>query len=67
MQELEGPKVAIGQRMLYRMYIMWAQSNNFKVVELNRTDGDVAGIKSIELEINGDYTYGLLQGENGVS
>ena len=52
--------------MLYRMYIMWAQSNNFKVVELNRTDGDVAGIKSIELEINGDYTYGLLQGENGV-
>ncbi len=52
--------------MLYRMYIMWAQSNGFKVVELNRTDGDVAGIKSIELEINGDYTYGLLQGENGV-
>lgn len=52
--------------MLMRMYVMWAQSNSFKVVELNRTDGDVAGIKSVELEISGDYTYGLLQGENGV-
>ena len=52
--------------MLYRMYVMWAQNNGFKVVELNRTDGDVAGIKSVELEIIGDYTYGLLQGENGV-
>lgn len=52
--------------MLLRMYIMWAQSNGFKVVELNRTDGDVAGIKSVEMEIVGDYTYGLLQGENGV-
>ena len=52
--------------MLLRMYVMWAQSNDFKAVELNRTDGDVAGIKSVELEITGDYTYGLLQGENGV-
>lgn len=52
--------------MLYRMYVMWAESNGFKVVELNRTDGDVAGIKSVELEISGDYVYGLLQGENGV-
>ena len=52
--------------MLLRMYVMWAQSNGFKIVELNRTDGDVAGIKSVEMEIVGDYTYGLLQGENGV-
>lgn len=52
--------------MLLRMYVMWAQSNGFKIVELNRTDGDVAGIKSVEMEILGDYTYGLLQGENGV-
>lgn len=53
-------------QMLYRMYVMWAQSNGFKIIELNRTDGDVAGMKSVELEIIGDYTYGLLQGENGV-
>lgn len=52
--------------MLYRMYLMWAENNKYKVKELNRQNGDVAGIKSVELEINGDYAYGLLKGENGV-
>lgn len=52
--------------MLYRMYLMWAQKNGFKIVELNRQDGDVAGIKSVELEIEGDNAYGMLKGENGV-
>lgn len=52
--------------MLLRMYLMWAQNNGYKVSELNRTDGDVAGIKSVELQIDGDYVYGLLKGENGV-
>lgn len=52
--------------MLLRMYTMWADSNGFKWNELTRQDGDVAGIKSVSLEINGDYVYGLLQGENGV-
>lgn len=52
--------------MLLRMYIMWAERNGFKVSELNRQDGDVAGIKSAELEITGDYAYGMLKGENGV-
>ena len=52
--------------MLYRMYVMWAEKNNYKVAELNRVDGDVAGIKSVSLEIEGQYTYGLLKGENGV-
>ena len=52
--------------MLLRMYIMWGEKKGFKVTELNRTDGDVAGIKSVELEINGDFAYGLLRGENGV-
>jgi peptide chain release factor 2 len=37
-----------------------------KVKELNRVDGEVAGIKSVVLEIDGEYAYGLLQGENGV-
>ncbi len=52
--------------MLMRMYIMWAEKQGFKISELNRQDGDVAGIKSVELEIKGDYAFGLLKGENGV-
>jgi peptide chain release factor 2 len=52
--------------MLMRMYLMWAEKHSYKVKELQRTDGDVAGIKSIVLEIEGAYTYGLLKGENGV-
>lgn len=52
--------------MLYRMYIMWAEKNGFKVSELDRTDGDVAGIKSISLEINGPFAFGYMKGENGV-
>lgn len=52
--------------MLLRMYIMWSEKKGFKVKELNRQDGEVAGIKSVELEIDGDFAYGLLKGENGV-
>ncbi|MDP4820754.1 MAG: peptide chain release factor 2 [Saprospiraceae bacterium] len=52
--------------MLLRMYVMWAEKKGFKVSELNRQDGDVAGIKSASLEIKGEYAYGLLKGENGV-
>ena len=52
--------------MLLRMYVMWAEKNGYKVSELNRVDGDVAGLKSVSLEIKGDYAYGLLKGENGV-
>jgi len=52
--------------MLMRMYIMWAEKSGFKVTELNIQDGDVAGVKSVELEIKGEYCYGMLKGENGV-
>jgi len=52
--------------ILLRMYLMWADRKGFKVSVLNRQEGDVAGIKSVELEINGDYAFGLLKGENGV-
>lgn len=52
--------------MLMRMYIMWAQKNGHKVKELDYQDGDVAGIKSVTLQIEGDFVYGLLKGENGV-
>lgn len=52
--------------MLLRMYIMWAENEGFKVTELDRRDGDVAGIKSVTLEIDGEFPYGYLKGENGV-
>jgi len=52
--------------MLLRMYTMWAEKSGHKVRLLNEVRGDVAGIKSAEIEIQGDYTYGYLKGENGV-
>jgi peptide chain release factor 2 len=52
--------------ILMRMYIMFAEKNGFNISELERTDGEVAGIKSVSLEIKGDFAYGYLKGENGV-
>jgi peptide chain release factor 2 len=52
--------------MLQRMYMMWAEKSGYKVSILNIQDGDVAGIKSVSIEIDGDYAYGLLKHENGV-
>jgi len=52
--------------MLMRMYLMYAEKNGFKIKELNFQDGDVAGIKTVTLEIEGDYAFGWLKGENGV-
>lgn len=52
--------------MLSRMYIMWAQNNGFKTEVLEQVDGDVAGIKSISIQISGDFAFGYLKGENGV-
>ena len=52
--------------MLLRMYTMWSEKNGFKWKGIDRVDGDVAGIKSSVIEINGPYAYGYLKGENGV-
>lgn len=52
--------------MLMRMYLMYAEKNGFKVKELNLQDGDVAGIKTVTLEIEGEFAFGWLKGENGV-
>jgi len=52
--------------MLLRMYVMWAEKNDFKTSTLHLVDGDTAGIKSVGIEITGDYAFGLLKGENGV-
>jgi len=53
-------------QMLMRMYIRWGERNKYKVKELDYLEGDVAGIKSVTIEIEGDYAYGYLKGENGV-
>jgi peptide chain release factor 2 len=53
-------------QMLMRMYIRYGERNNYKIKELDLQDGDVAGIKSVTLEFEGDYAYGYLKGENGV-
>ncbi|WP_110475212.1 peptide chain release factor 2 [Winogradskyella epiphytica] len=52
--------------MLMRMYLMYAEKNGYKVKELNLQEGDVAGIKTVTLEIDGDFAFGWLKGENGV-
>lgn len=52
--------------MLLRMYLRWAEKNNFKVVELDLQEGDGAGIKSAAIEITGSYVYGMLKTESGV-
>jgi len=52
--------------MLLRMYIMWSESHNYKVREVNYQPGDTAGIKSATLEITGEFAYGYLKSEIGV-
>ena len=52
--------------MLFRMYTRWCERKNFKYKVLDKEDGDVAGIKSISLKIEGENAYGLLKSEKGV-
>ena len=52
--------------MLMRMYMMWAEKSGYKIRELNYQEGDVAGIKTVTLEIEGEFAFGYLKGENGV-
>lgn len=52
--------------ILMRMYIMWGEKNDYKVREINYQAGEVAGAKSVTLEIEGDFAYGHLKAEIGV-
>jgi peptide chain release factor 2 len=52
--------------MLMRMYLRWAERNNYKVRELDFQPGDEVGIKSVTIEIDGEKAYGYLKSENGV-
>ncbi len=61
-----GTEACDWAEMLYRMYVMYGEKADYKVSELNRVSGDVAGVRSVEIELKGDYAYGMLKGENGV-
>ena len=52
--------------MLLRMYQMWSEKNGFKIRLVDQNDGDVAGIKSVTIEVDGEFAYGNLKSENGV-
>ena len=52
--------------MLMRMYLMWGEKQGYKIKELNHQAGDVTGIKTVTLELEGDFAFGWLKGENGV-
>jgi peptide chain release factor 2 len=52
--------------MLYRMYLMYAQKQGFKVTQVDWQDGDGAGIKSASMQVDGPMAYGFLKSENGV-
>jgi peptide chain release factor 2 len=52
--------------MLMRMYMMWSEKNGYKLSEQDFQEGDVAGIKTVTMQIEGEFAYGYLKGENGV-
>lgn len=53
-------------QMLMRMYMRWSEAQGYKVTVTNLQEGDEAGIKSVEMTIEGEYAYGDLKSENGV-
>ena len=52
--------------ILLRMYLRWAERNGYKIKQIDYQPGEVAGVKSVTLQIEGDYAYGYLKSENGV-
>jgi len=53
-------------QMLMRMYMRWSEAQGYKVTVTNLQEGDEAGIKSVEMTIEGEYAYGYLKSENGI-
>lgn len=53
-------------QMLMRMYMRWSEAQGYKVTVTNLQEGDEAGIKSVEMTVEGEYAYGYLKSENGV-
>lgn len=52
--------------MLMRMYVRWAERNKYTLTQIDYQEGDVAGIKSVSFQIDGESAYGYLKGESGV-
>lgn len=52
--------------MLMRMYLRWGEQNNYKMNIIDMLEGDGAGIKSVSIEVQGEFAYGYLKAENGV-
>ncbi|HVO72569.1 MAG TPA: peptide chain release factor 2 [Ignavibacteriaceae bacterium] len=52
--------------MLMRMYLRWGEQNGYKMNIIDLLEGDGAGIKSVTIEVEGEYAYGYLKAENGV-
>ena len=61
-----GTEAQDWSEMLYRMYSRWCESKGYKVAVTNWLDGDDAGIKTVTLQVEGDYAFGYLKSENGV-
>jgi peptide chain release factor 2 len=52
--------------MLMRMYMRWAERNGYKVTVTDELEGEDAGIKSVTMQVEGDYAFGYLKAESGV-
>ena len=61
-----GTEACDWTEMLYRMYILYCEKNGLKLTELDRLDGDEAGIKSVSFKVDGECAYGYLKAEKGV-
>ena len=61
-----GTEACDWTEMLYRMYMYYAEKNGYTLTELDRLEGDEAGIKSVSFKIEGDSAYGYLKAEKGV-
>ncbi len=61
-----GTEACDWTEMLYRMYICYAEKNGYTITELDRLDGDEAGIKSVSFKVEGENAYGYLKAEKGV-